>query len=645
MKTKTAGTLVAMFLLILAGGAVLGGVSARGCTVFCDSQGDTVFAGRSFDIPDNTNLGMMLVPATGKTHGWFSCCRFAYPWADGMNDQGLFFAVADVPYPSYNVTRSQRKPADLQTFATGLMGNCASVSEAIQWAKKQPIYGWADQSSGGYYTFVSPQHMLVADRSGDSVVFEWYQGKLKTVRKSGRYQLMTNFLLSDPQAGSYPCPRFIADTMIFDKAVGAPLETCRQVLKTTSTGLTRYSLLCDLTHGDVTVYLRRGFDQPKTIHLADELQKGRHEIDLDQWFGRPKPELLSPTPVTAPSTISAGEVLQRAMAARGGEKAAAAIYSLHGRGTLDAGMGCLPSLPVEYFAMRPNQYRLIADMVVAGWPNLGQYIEGFDGRTGWNIDHYGSCHILRGEAYDLRKDTAGLFGWYDEPDWFNKPGSDRTAECLGQAQFDGELCYEVKILSPTHHEYFEYYDTTNFLLAGVFGRVTTLGVSSWTKTTVGDYRAFDGFLMPTRFMTQGDSGNSSLKISSLEINSLNNIPSSLVLAQPDSETYDRYVGQYRMSFLFGLLHLGPTLSVSHVKDKTGDRLVASVIGVPAFGAGRNEGDFIPVKTDNFVVNPDLTQDNIQLTFVRLRNGKATRVIVKWNGKTLTGGRIADAPAG
>jgi hypothetical protein len=300
---------------------------------------------------------------------------------------------------------------------------------------------------------------------------------------------------------------------------------------------------------------------------------------------------------------------------------------------------------VEYFELRPNQSRLVADMIVPTGPNLGQYVEGFDGRTGWNIEPDGSCHILRGEVYDLRKDGAGFFGWYDEPEWYDKPGSGRTAECLGQAQFDGKSCYELKIVSPTHHEYFEFYDTNNFLLAGVFGRVTVIGVSGWKKTTVGGYRAFDGFLMPTRFTTQGDSGNSLFQISSLEINSFTNIPSALGLAQPDSEAYDRYVGQYRMSFLFGLLHLGPTLSVSHVKDKTGDRLVASVRGVQAFGAGKNDGDFIPVKTDSFVVNPDLTQDNIKLTFVRLRNGKATRVIVNWNGKTLTGGRISDTPAG
>ena len=639
MKTKTAGSLVAKFLSILACGALLSGAPACACTVFCYTQGDVVLAGRSFDIPDNPNLGMLLVPATATNHGWFSCCRYAYPWADGMNDQGLFFAVADVPTPSCLLTRSSRQPAELQAFATGLLGNCATVDEAIKWCKKQPIYGWAKHNSQGSYTFASPQHLLVADHSGDSVVFEWYQGKVRMTRKRGRYQLMTNFLLSDPKAGNYPCPRYIADTMIFDQATGPAPQTCRQVLETTSAASTRYSLLCDLTHGDVTVYLRRGFEQPKTIHLADELQKGRYEIDLDQWFGRSGPEPLSPPPVIAPATIPAAEVLERALAARGGEKAAAEIRSFHAKGTLDIGVASLPALPTEYFAMRPDQSRLVADFIVSSGTNLGQYVEGFDGRTGWNIGSDGSCHILRGEEYDLRKDGAECFGWYEEP------GSNESVECLGEVRFDGNLCYKLKVVSKTHREYFEYYDATNALLAGVFTRVTAHGMSGWTKMTVGDYRAFDGFLMPTRFATQADWGGSSFQISSLEINTVTNISPALVSAQPDSQTYDRYVGQYRKSLLFGLIHLGPTLSVSHMTDKTGDYLVASVRGLAAFPSGQNAGDFVPVKTDSFVVNPGQTDDNIQLTFVRLRNGKATRVIVNWNGTILSGGRISDTPAG
>jgi hypothetical protein len=109
---------------------------------------------------------------------------------------------------------------------------------------KQPtpcLGGGYKLTAQGDYRFVTPQHILVADRSGDSVVMEWPRGKLETVRKHGRHQLMTNFLLTDPEAGAYSCPRYGADSMIMDKADGPALETCRQVLTMTAQVITRSS--------------------------------------------------------------------------------------------------------------------------------------------------------------------------------------------------------------------------------------------------------------------------------------------------------------------------------------------------------------------------------------------------------------------
>ena len=340
------------------------------------------------------------------------------------------------------------------------------------------------------------------------------------------------------------------------------------------------------------------------------------------------------------STISATEIIQRSLAARGGEKAAAQIRSIHGKGTLDdLDVACLRALPIEVFAMRPDRYRVVADIIEPGGPNFGQYVEGFDGRTGWNINPDGSYRILRGKQYDQRKDDASFFGWY------HMPGSYESAECVGEAEFDGKLCYAIKEVSKTHSEYFEYYDTTNFLLTGVFWHLPKQGGSVWAKITYSDYRIFDGFLMPVRFDSQTDTGGSSFQLSSLEINTLTNIPAAPVLAHLDSETYDKYVGKYRKSLLFGLLHLGPTLSISCETNKQDDHIVASVHGLQAFPGSKNSGDFFPVNTNRFIVDPEITDDKIGLTFVRLRNGKATSVIVDWNGKTLSGARIADKPAG
>ena len=106
---------------------------------------------------------------------------------------------------------------------------------------------------------------------------------------------------------------------------------------------------------------------------------------------------------------------------------------------------------------------------------------------------------------------------------------------------------------------------------------------------------------------------------------------------PDSNAYRAYAGQYRKTFLFGLLRFGPTLSISHKTDELGDHLIASVRGVPGYGAA----EFFPVSQTRFVVDPTTAPEDVRLEFLRNRKGKATQVDVYWNGRSLRGSRIPD----
>ncbi|MDB6124828.1 MAG: hypothetical protein JWQ71_3821 [Pedosphaera sp.] len=231
-----------------------------------------MLAGRSFDVLDNCGLAMSFVPATATAHGRVTCGRDTWTSADGMNDRGLFVAVADVP--TLDKVVSFKPPADLTTFLDGLLANCATVKDALAWCQQQPaprLGGWLNRWSIGNskhpflerYTYNTPQHVLIADSTGDSVVCEWIRGRFKAVRKTGRYELMTNFLLSAPQLGNYPCPRFATDSKILDESEKPSLETCVALLKATASGGTKYSLVCDLPRGEIHIYLRCQFEQPR----------------------------------------------------------------------------------------------------------------------------------------------------------------------------------------------------------------------------------------------------------------------------------------------------------------------------------------------------------------------------------------------
>jgi len=113
------------------------------------------------------------------------------------------------------------------------------------------------------------------------------------------------------------------------------------------------------------------------------------------------------------------------------------------------------------------------------------------------------------------------------------------------------------------------------------------------------------------------------------------VPATPTPVIPDSKTYESYVGQYRKTFLFGLIRVGPTLSIAHMIDEAGDHLLGRAIGVP----GRDEpAEFFPLTENHFVIEPSVA-DNVQLTFGRNKKGKATHADVYWNGRKIRGTRI------
>jgi len=118
------------------------------------------------------------------------------------------------------------------------------------------------------------------------------------------------------------------------------------------------------------------------------------------------------------------------------------------------------------------------------------------------------------------------------------------------------------------------------------------------------------------------------------------VPPPAVLVRPDPATDRLYLGQYRKALLFGLFHVGPTLSISRQSDELGEHLIARVKGIPDY----NEAEFFPVTKTSFVVNPMSTADDIRLTFLPDTQGRTTGVRVYWNGRRLKGARISDRPS-
>jgi hypothetical protein len=137
---------------------------------------------------------------------------------------------------------------------------------------------------------------------------------------------------------------------------------------------------------------------------------GTHAAALQAMFGERTNPIALPK-VIAGSTISAAEVLRKALDARGGAVAASRILSFRAKGTIDLNHSLLAVSPVEYVAKRPNQYRMMIDLKMAGGSDIGRIDRGFDGKHGWDMEPGGPVRVI-GDKMMLEagvQDAAGMF--------------------------------------------------------------------------------------------------------------------------------------------------------------------------------------------------------------------------------------------
>ena len=110
--------------------------------------------------------------------------------------------------------------------------------------------------------------------------------------------------------------------------------------------------------------------------------------------------------------------------------------------------------------------------------------------------------------------------------------------------------------------------------------------------------------------------------------------------------YDRYVGQYRKTFLFGLVRLGPTFNIRHETDEYGDHLVGYITGrhleryLPSVSDDlRGGGEIFPSGETSFF--SPLLGDSFQLVFERNKKGKVPSGAIRMNGSTIHVARVSD----
>ena len=246
--------------------AVPGGLElGQSCTIVYAADDDMALAGNNEDWTGLFAKIHFLPPSEGKfgrVYFGFDVVRFPQ---GGMNEQGLFFDGATAE--NVEVPRDPSKPdhGHEGPLILKAMEECSTVDEVLGYFER---YDYSGSWNGQY---------LIGDRFGNSAIIE----PLTVIRKTARYQVITNFLQSKTAPESTQDPRYRLAARLLDESDRVSVDLVRRVLCAThyeeysgSMTTTLYSYICDLKRGEIHIYNFHDFEEVVTINLRDELAKG-----------------------------------------------------------------------------------------------------------------------------------------------------------------------------------------------------------------------------------------------------------------------------------------------------------------------------------------------------------------------------------
>jgi len=446
---------------------------------------------------------MWFVPA-----GQFGYGRVCFGWYSqaqgGMNDRGLFFdwaalPGADIP-PRAKV--SGKLPPD-GCVAERVLATCATVEDVVRFCKAIEYVG-------------NPAHFLAVDKSGNSVVGEWIHGVFKLIRRKDK-QLITNFFLSDPEFGNYPCPRFDTVTRMLaedaEVSVARFAHILRSVAASWDAGGTKYSNVYDLGKGQVIVYVNRRFDHGMTINLADELRRGFREVDLNA--------LLIPAPQSQTEVRrmalepaqprrkyeripSVEELLARFNQARGSDRARKGIRSYRMTGTMSESWGDEGKFEI---AAAPERLR-----TTFSFDRNGTNRRGYDGKIGWQDEPVIGASFATGAALAHVRRDAAFFNWQYIPQRYE------SVESIGAVSFDGKDCFALRLVTRSGLESIHYFDADGGLLRGILCTTALRSGATWSRTVYSEYKKFGDLLFPSAMRFNDEGFDISAMVKSVSVN-------------------------------------------------------------------------------------------------------------------------------
>jgi hypothetical protein len=216
-------------------------------------------------------------PAAGNSYGrMYITCNYPLPQNpdyftpfSGINEMGLCYDV--FLHPNKPVFNSLHKPTFNGNLMSYCLQTCTSVSEVLS---TFDLYNLA---------FMDDIQYFIVDATGDAAIIEGDD----VIFKEDDFQVVTNFLQSDPWHGWYPCWRYDTAINMLENMTTLTRIYFRDICEAThQEGIypTIYSNVFDLKNKIIDIYHYYDYNTKITFNLTDELSLGTHSYYLPSLF-------------------------------------------------------------------------------------------------------------------------------------------------------------------------------------------------------------------------------------------------------------------------------------------------------------------------------------------------------------------------
>ncbi len=141
---------------------------------------------------------------------------------------------------------------------------------------------------------------------------------------------------------------------------------------------------------------------------------------------------------------------------------------------------------LSIMAAAPDMIRVMVTL-----PGLGELQRGYDGKLGWSIDPAIGPRLLEGNELAEFKHSADFYDDLHDPKKF------KSITVVGKTTFEGQECYELKLVKETGFEYTEFFSVASGLIVGGKLNASSQMGSVPVTSMVSDYKPFGGVLVPT----------------------------------------------------------------------------------------------------------------------------------------------------